>query len=209
MHRFKSCFYRKPGFVSSHPYFSFSLLVSKLLVGDWTTQARNGDSDRPLLAAELCGVEGPLVDYLGSDFFHDSLTLRMLQTRAELRQYYLERVPFLCGVYGVQLLLYSVVATRGCAALRAEMNDTSEPMIDSVHGYANQSLINLMLTGRAVANVWDDDRDVGGMTMRGIEKQSEVRSQLYYVTRSPKPPSKISAVSFLKFDPNLKLNSVL
>lgn len=45
----------------------------------------------------------------------------------------------------------------------AELVDTSEALIHDVYGYASQALINLMLTGRAVAHVWDNVQDVGGL----------------------------------------------
>jgi len=44
------------------------------------------------------------------------------------------------------------------------MNDPTEPLIDGTYGYGSQSLINLMLTGRAVGHVWDHDQDVGGLS---------------------------------------------
>lgn len=44
------------------------------------------------------------------------------------------------------------------------MSDPNESLIDVVHGYGNQSLINLMLTGRAVGHVWDHEQDVGGLS---------------------------------------------
>jgi len=44
------------------------------------------------------------------------------------------------------------------------MSDPMEPMIDSIYGYGSQSLINLMLTGRAVSHVWDHDQDIGGLS---------------------------------------------
>lgn len=44
------------------------------------------------------------------------------------------------------------------------MSDSTEPMIDSTYGYGSQSLINLMLTGRAVSHVWDYDQDIGGLS---------------------------------------------
>jgi len=47
--------------------------------------------------------------------------------------------------------------------LDSEMADASE-LIDPVHGHGSQSLINLMLTGRGVSYVWDDEKDVGGLS---------------------------------------------
>ena len=48
--------------------------------------------------------------------------------------------------------------------IRSEMNDSCEPLIDSTFGYGSQSLINLMLTGRAVGHIFDHERDVGGLS---------------------------------------------
>jgi hypothetical protein len=58
--------------------------------------------------------------------------------------------------------------------LRRDLLDPTEPLIDCNHGYGSQSLINLVLTGRAVGHVWDREQNVGGLTLRGIERQSEV-----------------------------------
>lgn len=46
----------------------------------------------------------------------------------------------------------------------SELLDTSEPLIHNVYGYGSQALVNLMLTGRAVAHVWDNDQDIGGLS---------------------------------------------
>lgn len=40
-----------------------------------------------------------------------------------------------------------------------------EPLIDEIYGYGSQSLINLMITGQAVTYVWDNEQDVGGLSM--------------------------------------------
>ena len=48
--------------------------------------------------------------------------------------------------------------------MEAEILDSSECLIESTYGYGSQSLINLMLTGRAVGHVWDHEQDVGGLS---------------------------------------------
>ena len=45
---------------------------------------------------------------------------------------------------------------------------------DPVHGHGSQSLINLMLTGVATQNVFDGDKDLCGLKLRGISAQSQV-----------------------------------
>jgi hypothetical protein len=64
-------------------------------------------------------------------------------------------------------------------------------------------LINLFLTGRAVANVFDFDQDIGGMKLKGIDQQSDIgfisiMEQLRYCTvgsfyKNPKYPVWIMA----------------
>ncbi|CAB4041078.1 ubiquitin carboxyl-terminal hydrolase MINDY-3, partial [Paramuricea clavata] len=55
------------------------------------------------------------------------------------------------------------------------MDETlASPLIDPVHGHGGQSLVNLMLTGYAVSHIWDMERDIGGLKLKGIPKQSNI-----------------------------------
>ncbi|XP_070623512.1 ubiquitin carboxyl-terminal hydrolase MINDY-3 [Erythrolamprus reginae] len=76
--------------------------------------------------------------------------------------------------FGVLLFLYSVILTKGIQNIKNEIEDSSEPLIDPVYGHGSQSLINLLLTGFAVSNVWDGDRICSGMKLLGINKQTTV-----------------------------------
>ncbi|XP_015666695.1 ubiquitin carboxyl-terminal hydrolase MINDY-3 [Protobothrops mucrosquamatus] len=76
--------------------------------------------------------------------------------------------------FGVLLFLYSVILTKGIEDIKNEIEDSSEPLIDPVYGHGSQSLINLLLTGFAVSNVWDGDRECSGMKLLGINKQGAV-----------------------------------
>ncbi|XP_065918521.1 ubiquitin carboxyl-terminal hydrolase MINDY-3-like [Dysidea avara] len=78
------------------------------------------------------------------------------------------------GSFGVILFLYSVVLTKGVANLLEEMQDTTEPLIDEKYGHGSQSLVNLLLTGRAVINVFDMDQEVTGLKLKGISQQPVV-----------------------------------
>uniref|UniRef100_A0A671TR88 Ubiquitin carboxyl-terminal hydrolase MINDY n=1 Tax=Sparus aurata TaxID=8175 RepID=A0A671TR88_SPAAU len=78
------------------------------------------------------------------------------------------------GCCGVLLFLYSVILTKGIENIRNEIQDTMEPLIDPVHGHGSQSLVNLLVTGHAVSNVWDGDRECSGMKLHGIHKQASV-----------------------------------
>ncbi|XP_051791880.1 ubiquitin carboxyl-terminal hydrolase MINDY-3 isoform X3 [Erpetoichthys calabaricus] len=78
---------------------------------------------------------------------------------------------------GVLLFLYSVILTKGIENIKNEIEDSTEPLIDPVYGHGRQNLINLLLTGHAVSNVWDGDRECSGMKLRGIHNQATVGFQ--------------------------------
>ncbi|KAG8225060.1 hypothetical protein J437_LFUL000038, partial [Ladona fulva] len=97
-----------------------------------------------------------------------------LETIDEVEEFFRERIEMLQETFGVLIMLYSVLLTKGSDLVKGEMSDASEALIDGTFGYGSQSLINLMLTGRAVGHVWDHEQDVGGLKLRGIDRQSEV-----------------------------------
>uniref|UniRef100_A0A673MJX4 Ubiquitin carboxyl-terminal hydrolase MINDY n=1 Tax=Sinocyclocheilus rhinocerous TaxID=307959 RepID=A0A673MJX4_9TELE len=99
---------------------------------------------------------------------------RHSQTDAELREVVLSLYDTWKNKFGVLLFLYSVILTKGIENIKNEIEDTSEPLIDPVYGHGSQSLINLLVTGHAVSNVWDGDRECSGMKLRGIHQQASV-----------------------------------
>ena len=57
------------------------------------------------------------------------------------------------------------VCVQGLERVQSDSShDISEPLIDDTYGYGSQSLINLMITGRATTYVWDHEQDVGGLS---------------------------------------------
>nr|CAD7437541.1 unnamed protein product [Timema bartmani] len=92
----------------------------------------------------------------------------------EVEEFYIQQIETLQNTFGVLLLLYSVLCTKGLEQVREEMSDPMEPLIDGTYGYGSQSLINLILTGKAVGHVWNYDQNVGGLKLRGVDHQCEV-----------------------------------
>ncbi|BFG01291.1 ubiquitin carboxyl-terminal hydrolase MINDY-3 homolog [Drosophila madeirensis] len=106
--------------------------------------------------------------------FHARLyTLHFLDGPTVAR-YFGDHYNQLTDTYGVMLFMYSVFLTKGIELVAADISDTSEPIIHRTFGYGGQSMINLMLTGRAVGYVWDHEQDVGGLKLRGICEQSDI-----------------------------------
>ncbi|XP_041366693.1 probable ubiquitin carboxyl-terminal hydrolase MINDY-4 isoform X2 [Gigantopelta aegis] len=82
------------------------------------------------------------------------------------------------GNGGIILALYSSVLSRGVDKVRSDF-DEPEGKLMAAHFYCTQEIVNLFLTGRAVANVFNDviELDSGGgaaMILRGIHQRSHI-----------------------------------
>uniref|UniRef100_A0A8C5G863 Ubiquitin carboxyl-terminal hydrolase MINDY n=1 Tax=Gouania willdenowi TaxID=441366 RepID=A0A8C5G863_GOUWI len=111
---------------------------------------------------------------LGFEQYHSVLHKQAVASVSDLREEVLSLYHTWRGCCGVLLFLYSVILTKGIENIRNEIQDTMEPLIDPVHGHGSQSLVNLLVTGHAVSNVWDGDRECSGMKLHGIQKQASV-----------------------------------
>ncbi|KAL2084160.1 hypothetical protein ACEWY4_019678 [Coilia grayii] len=111
---------------------------------------------------------------LGFERFHSLIHKRTIKSVCELREAVLSLYDSWRNKFGVLLFLYSVILTKGIENIRNEIEDTTEPLIDPVYGHGSQSLINLLVSGRAVSNVWDGDRECSGMKLKGINEQATV-----------------------------------
>uniref|UniRef100_A0A3Q2CT06 Ubiquitin carboxyl-terminal hydrolase MINDY n=1 Tax=Cyprinodon variegatus TaxID=28743 RepID=A0A3Q2CT06_CYPVA len=111
---------------------------------------------------------------LGFEQFHSVLHKRTVLSVSDLREEVVSLYQSWRGCCGVLLFLYSVILTKGIENIRNEIQDPTEPLIDPIHGHGSQSLVNLLVTGHAVSNVWDGDRECSGMKLHGIHKQASV-----------------------------------
>lgn len=85
---------------------------------------------------------------------------------------------FETGVLGCILLTISAVLSRSIEKVRGDMDVPTTTLIGA-HGYCTQELVNLLLCGRAVSNVFDNDMELdsgnGNMTLlKGIKGHCEV-----------------------------------
>ncbi|KAH1177171.1 ubiquitin carboxyl-terminal hydrolase MINDY-3 isoform X1 [Mauremys mutica] len=111
---------------------------------------------------------------LGFERFHALIHKQSFQSFPELKDAMWDQYSVWTNKFGVLLFLYSVILTKGIENIKNEIEDSTEPLIDPVYGHGSQSLINLLLTGHAVSNVWDGDRECSGMKLLGIRKQATV-----------------------------------
>lgn len=118
------------------------------------------------------GESSPKRRRIDQETFHNKLRCVRCESTGEMRQHLKDLMPDYQQDFGVLLYLYSLLLTKGMEQMKNEVEDPTEPMIDGIYGHGSQSLINLFLTSRAITNVWDNDKDVSGLKLRGIQKQS-------------------------------------
>uniref|UniRef100_A0A3P9JNB9 Ubiquitin carboxyl-terminal hydrolase MINDY n=1 Tax=Oryzias latipes TaxID=8090 RepID=A0A3P9JNB9_ORYLA len=85
---------------------------------------------------------------------------------------------FETGTLGCILLTISAVLSRSIEKVKEDMDVSSSTLIGA-HGYCTQELVSLLLCGRAVSNVFDDDMELdsgGGDTtlLKGIKSHCDV-----------------------------------
>ena len=93
---------------------------------------------------------------------------------AEAREALRARRAALEAPQGAVTLLYSALLSRGLARFGRERDDGSEALLHPTFGHCAQEVLNLLLLGRGVSNVFDGERDLGGMIMRGVVERPPV-----------------------------------
>eukprot|EP01116_Phalansterium_solitarium_P013108 TRINITY_DN3005_c0_g1_i3.p1 TRINITY_DN3005_c0_g1~~TRINITY_DN3005_c0_g1_i3.p1 ORF type:complete len:526 (+),score=159.39 TRINITY_DN3005_c0_g1_i3:173-1579(+) len=74
---------------------------------------------------------------------------------------------------GILQFLYSLCLTHGINNIIEEMDDAKNTLVGR-HGYCTQEMVNLILIGRSVSNVFDGDKDVDGLVLKGVHKRGPV-----------------------------------
>ncbi|XP_025411285.1 ubiquitin carboxyl-terminal hydrolase MINDY-3 isoform X2 [Sipha flava] len=105
--------------------------------------------------------------------FHSMLKVEQVN-KDSIETFFNNHISFMRDTFGVLLFLYTVMHSKGLVKLKEEICDLDEPLIDKEFGYGSQCLINMMITGQAVSNVFNNDQVVAGLKLQGIDKQSEV-----------------------------------
>ncbi|KAE8733276.1 Exocyst complex component sec5 isoform 1 [Hibiscus syriacus] len=84
-------------------------------------------------------------------------------------------IPIFQSRMGALLFLISALLSRGLDRVQADRDDPSLPLVTAPFGHASQEIVNLLLCGQAVPNVFDGMMDLGGgMFLKGIPTRVEV-----------------------------------
>ena len=108
-----------------------------------------------------------------------SLHLTRVGRIEEVTAFWTSHLPQLHSPLGVLPFVYSVLLTRGLEQLRADMDDPSSFLVGNF-GHSSQELVNLMMIGRAVTNVFDGEKVLGdaadptAFRLKGIPAQNDI-----------------------------------
>ncbi|KAK7343732.1 hypothetical protein VNO77_12724 [Canavalia gladiata] len=84
-------------------------------------------------------------------------------------------LPLFQSRMGALLFLISALLSRGLDLVQSDRDDPSLPLVTAPFGHASQEIVNLLLCGQAVPNVFDGRMDLGGgMFLKGISREVEV-----------------------------------
>ncbi|KAJ4964781.1 hypothetical protein NE237_016630 [Protea cynaroides] len=84
-------------------------------------------------------------------------------------------LPIFQSRMGAMLFLVSALLSRGLESVQADRDDPSLPLVTAPFGHASQEIVNLLLCGQAVPNVFDGGIDFGGgMFLKGIPTSVDV-----------------------------------
>ncbi|KAI4837195.1 deubiquitinating enzyme MINDY [Plasmodium brasilianum] len=96
-------------------------------------------------------------------------------------KFYLEHFIIFSSSTGVISFLYSVILTRGINNIKNDMDDTNHPLI-GIYGHCSQELVNLLLTGRACSNVFDNNSVINTFSTNDVDiSMYEGSSSPYYM----------------------------
>ncbi|XP_057773257.1 uncharacterized protein LOC130992582 [Salvia miltiorrhiza] len=84
-------------------------------------------------------------------------------------------LPIFRSRMGALLFLISALLSRGLDNVQEDRDDPTQPLVTAPFGHASQEIVNLLLSGCAVPNVFDGKIDLGGgMFVKGLSTPVEV-----------------------------------
>lgn len=123
-------------------------------------------------------IIGKALEGLSVESGYDLQTILRVDTytsQASALQRLQEMIPIFQSRMGAMLFLISALLSRGLDSVQDDRDDPSLPLVTAPFGHASQEIVNLLLCGQAVPNVFDERIDLGGgMFLKGIYRNVEV-----------------------------------
>ncbi|XP_076095118.1 putative ubiquitin carboxyl-terminal hydrolase MINDY-4 [Mytilus galloprovincialis] len=115
------------------------------------------------------------------DDYTETLMINHFKSYEDLQSFVLQNIrQFECdGTGGAILCVYSAILSRYIDLVKSDMDEPTGKLMGA-HGYCTQDLVNLLLTGKAVSNVFNDVMELESgdgsppMVLKGISGRSDV-----------------------------------
>ncbi|PIN21216.1 hypothetical protein CDL12_06088 [Handroanthus impetiginosus] len=144
--------------------------IASLNILDGNFVDNTNGSDDEVIAKALGGLSVES----GSDL-QKALRISTCTSRSIAHQKLKAQLPVFRSRMGALLFLISALLSRGLDTVQDDRDDPSQPLVTAPFGHASQEIVNLLLSGSAVANVFDGNMDLGGgMFVKGISTSVEV-----------------------------------
>ncbi|KAL0369322.1 UNVERIFIED_CONTAM: Ubiquitin carboxyl-terminal hydrolase MINDY-3 [Sesamum calycinum] len=146
-----------------------AVLASLNILDDVSLERVNGSEDEV-----IAKVLGGLSVESGSDL-QKVLRVDTCTSQSSALQKLEAMLPIFRSRMGALLFLISALLSRGLDNVQEDRDDPSQPLVTAPFGHASQEIVNLLLSGSSVANVFDGKMDLGGgMFVKGISTTVEV-----------------------------------
>ncbi|KAI3686066.1 hypothetical protein L1987_79736 [Smallanthus sonchifolius] len=147
-----------------------SATIASLKIVDHEIEGKDESSKDEIIARSLDGLS------IESGFdLQKVLRVSTFTSLASAMQRLEEMIPIFRSRMGALLFLLSALLSRGLETVQADRDDPTQPLVTAPFGHASQEIVNLLLSGMAVANVFDGSMDLGGgMFIKGILTPVEV-----------------------------------
>lgn len=145
-----------------------SALTAAIAEALW--QARMGPTAQLVLPE---GEAGAAAGRLGYDQLSRAVATHSASSKEQLMDLVRGALPALMSEdgWGVVLFVLSLALSRGVAAVQGDMDEPGNGLM-GLHGYCTQELVNLILLGTAVSNVFDGNRELDGTTtLKGVGRR--------------------------------------
>eukprot|EP00271_Cylindrocystis_brebissonii_P014158 TRINITY_DN35414_c0_g1_i1.p1 TRINITY_DN35414_c0_g1~~TRINITY_DN35414_c0_g1_i1.p1 ORF type:complete len:942 (+),score=155.08 TRINITY_DN35414_c0_g1_i1:354-3179(+) len=105
----------------------------------------------------------------------DAVRVRTASSLLALHALLQRLLPVFQSGFGALLLLFSAVLSRTLVGVQEDRDDPDQPLVTQPFGHAAQEVVNLLLCGHAVPNVFDGSMDLGeGMRLKGVPSAVQV-----------------------------------
>lgn len=110
---------------------------------------------------------------LPHDGITEKLNIYLCKELDQLESCLENNIESLTSKGGIICIVYSIILSRSIRTVKRDMDELDKCLIVS-HNYCSQELVNLMLTGRACSNTFNDTKNLDELILKGIDQRQTI-----------------------------------